>query len=225
MKLKEKSFGSLKIHLREMKTIKVIAAKEKEFQDKLNEMSQYYGKEISDLRAKLHDATHTVEKFKESKNAIQENLKKALMRGVVAMNLEAMNVLEDDPNNINIFDNLGTFGGQSIQSIPGNMPSNLSNIPQKNTNNLQVNNQNNISQSIPILNEERKVVVKDNNWVNACAVPTKMKSNIISKEQEEENEFEQSHSYNYKPTATPMINKLENLPIQSNYYEELTKSK
>jgi len=86
----------LKLNLKEMKTIKTINNKEKEFQDKLNEMSQYYGKEINDLRAKLQDAYSTIEKYKESKNILQENLKKALMRGVVAMNLEAMNVLEGD---------------------------------------------------------------------------------------------------------------------------------
>jgi hypothetical protein len=36
-----------------------------------------------------------------------------------------------------------------------------------------------------IQKEERKVVVKDNNWVNAAAVPSKMKSNIISYNNEE----------------------------------------
>jgi len=64
-------------------------------------MGQFYGKEISDLKAKLTEANNAIEKYKENKIYLQENLKRALMRGVVAMNLEAMNILEPegDKNN------------------------------------------------------------------------------------------------------------------------------
>lgn len=211
LRLKTAAFEGLKSNFKEMKTVKVISAKEQDFQDKLNEMSQYYGKEINDLRAKLQEANLTVEKFKESKNSIQENLKKALMRGVVAMNLEAMNVLEDDPNNAqNILENL--------------------------SNNVASNMSPNVNQNVNILpKEDRKVVMKDNNWVNACAVPSKMKSNIISKEEipdDFESEYGQGNNQNNyssysntrpTPTPLPLNNRLEQ--NQNNYYEELTKSK
>jgi hypothetical protein len=200
-----------------MKTHKIISAKEKEFQDKLNEMSQYYGKEINDLRQKLNEANQTVERFRESKNSLQDNLKKALMRGVVAMNLEAMNVLDSDGreiNNMNLIDSM--IGSSNL------------NMNATNFNNDNLSNTNNVR----IEQLERKVVVKDNNWVNACAVPSKMKSNIISKEIEDENEFEEpsnnrlnNHNFSMnhnlqKPTPYPAVNKIDN----SNFHDELTKS-
>jgi hypothetical protein len=223
-KFKLKAFKGLKKHFKEMKMVKIISAKEKEFNDKLNEMGQYYGKEISDLRNKLAEANQTVDKYKESKNQIQENLKKALMRGVVAMNLEAMNVLDDDPDKMNFFDNinLGMNGpgailnlgqGNNIQNIQNSQ--NVQNMQNMQKNNLSPQTQvNNILPSNFIQKEERKVVVKDNNWVNAAAVPSKMKSNIISYNNEEfEEEYEIPQTY---------INKQE--PV-GDYYSELTKSK
>jgi len=58
-----------------------------------------YGKEISDLRNKLNEANALIEKFKEYKHSMQENLKKSLLRGVTAMNLEAMTILEPESSN------------------------------------------------------------------------------------------------------------------------------
>lgn len=213
LKFKSKAFKGLKKNFKEMKIMKVISAKEKEFNEKLTEMSQYYGKEICDLRNKLAEANQTVEKYKESKNQIQENLKKALMRGVVAMNLEAMNVLDEDPKKMNFFDNINLgINSEGVVSNTGQV-NNMQNM-QKNNVTPMLGLNNDLTSNI-IQKEERKVIVKDNNWVNAAAVPSKMKSNIISYKNEEfeEEEYEIPQTY---------INKQE--PI-SDYYSELTKSK
>ena len=48
------------------------------------------------LRRKLEEANKSVERNNLQKVNMQENLKKAFMRGVCALNFEAMNIL--DPN-------------------------------------------------------------------------------------------------------------------------------
>ena len=48
------------------------------------------------LRKRLDEALHTVEQGNKAKGFMQENLKKAFMRSVCALNFEAMNIL--DPN-------------------------------------------------------------------------------------------------------------------------------
>ena len=53
----------------------------------------HYNKEIEMLRARLADAERKIATEEEEKVSIQENLKKAFMRGVCAMNFEAMNIL------------------------------------------------------------------------------------------------------------------------------------
>lgn len=55
-----------------------------------------YSKEIDMLRRKLEEANRIVEKGNIQKANMQDNLKKAFMRGVCALNFEAMNIL--DPN-------------------------------------------------------------------------------------------------------------------------------
>ena len=76
----------------------------------------------------------------------------------------------------------------------------------------------------------KKIVVKDNNWINACAVPTKMKSNIISTENEIDNEFEES--FRVKSQKNSNLNKnnqiIYSIPANSHpqsVHDELTKSK
>jgi hypothetical protein len=249
LKNKVKIFEYLKNNLKEMKTLKTIQQKEKECQDKLNEMSQFYGKEINDLRTKLNEANKLIEKYKESKSVLQDNLKKALMRGVVAMNLEAMNVLEGDGtsnSSIKIMENL--MGNLNLSNTSSN-----SNI--LNNKNISVQSESNLNTQNSLKNEEKtlnkaninptsiknvptnaenfenskKLVVKDNNWVNASAVPAKMKSNIISTENENENEFEES--FRVKSTRNQITrqksnpNVLTSLSSQpKSVHEELSKS-
>lgn len=47
------------------------------------------------LRSRLEEATRKNEDYENNKILIQENLKKAFLRGVTAMNMEAMGVLGD----------------------------------------------------------------------------------------------------------------------------------
>ena len=65
----------------------------------LQGISAQYNKEIEQLRNRLSEATEVVDKETRNKMAMQENLKKAFMRGVCALNFEAMNIL--DPNDKN----------------------------------------------------------------------------------------------------------------------------
>lgn len=63
-------------------------------------ISASYSKEIEMLRKKLDEANRTVERNNMQKANMQDNLKKAFMRGVCALNFEAMNILDpngDDP--------------------------------------------------------------------------------------------------------------------------------
>lgn len=55
-----------------------------------------YSKEIEMLRRKLEEANRVVQNAHIQKSNMQDNLKKAFMRGVCALNFEAMNIL--DPN-------------------------------------------------------------------------------------------------------------------------------
>lgn len=48
------------------------------------------------LRKRLDEATYNVDQGNRMKGVMQENLKKAFMRSVCALNFEAMNIL--DPN-------------------------------------------------------------------------------------------------------------------------------
>ncbi|OMJ80977.1 hypothetical protein SteCoe_18686 [Stentor coeruleus] len=58
-----------------------------------SQLSMHYNKEIEILKTRLYDAERRVAVEEEEKTSMQENLKKAFMRGVCAMNFEAMNIL------------------------------------------------------------------------------------------------------------------------------------
>ena len=70
---------------------------QKQFNERLeyekSEISMHYNKEIEMLRARLAEAERKITTEEEEKIMIQENLKKAFMRGVCAMNFEAMSIL------------------------------------------------------------------------------------------------------------------------------------
>jgi hypothetical protein len=168
--LKNRGFKLLDKNRIENKTYNTILAKENEFKNKLNEMGQFYGKEISDLKKKLTDANICIENYKENKAYLQENLKRALMRGVVAMNLEAMNILEPDAdksnivnmtNNIvdfNYFNNNGNINNNNINKITFTDPlpinSNSTNMQNFNNNNLENIQLNSIPSNISNLNNQ-----------------------------------------------------------------------
>jgi hypothetical protein len=142
-RLKKNAFFGLKENFKDMQVVKALNGKDADCQRKTIEISQVYGREISDLRNKLVEANNQLEKLKESKNAISENLRKALMRGVVAMNMEAMNVLEDDTQTLNLnFNALDNITGTSNPNFTQIINQNSSNQMNQNPNNnyVTVNN-------------------------------------------------------------------------------------
>ena len=56
-------------------------------------ISAHYNKEIEQLRDRLNEAEVIVHKENKNKQNMQENLKRAFMKGVCALNFEAMNFL------------------------------------------------------------------------------------------------------------------------------------
>ena len=46
------------------------------------------------LRRKLNEANRIIEEFEANKQAIQQNLKKAFLRGISSMNMEAMGIFD-----------------------------------------------------------------------------------------------------------------------------------
>ena len=205
-KYKTTFFKNLKQNWREMQIYKIVSVKEKACDDKLNEMAQKYGKEINDLRNKLNDANILIEQNNQAKAQIQENLKKVLMRGVMAMNMEAMNVLDKDVlknndisaiadnimNNVNEISN--TNNSNNINNNPVNIkvgeseenknmiatviPANQSFQPLNNN----ISNNNNNNGTLLINNMNSNPINKDSFWLNAPSVPMDIQKNIITTE-------------------------------------------
>ncbi len=55
-----------------------------------------YNKEAEQLREKLQETQTQLEKEQKNKAAMQENLKRMFLKGVCAMNFEAMNLFSPD---------------------------------------------------------------------------------------------------------------------------------
>ena len=186
-------FKNLKQNWLDMKIYKIVSVKEKACDDKLNEMAQKYGKEITDLRNKLNDANLLIEQNNQAKNQIQENLKKVLMRGVMAMNMEAMNVLDKDViqnNDIsaiadNIMNNVNITDNNNINNNTNNTPLNIkvglnedknmiaTVIPANQS--FQPSSLNNINK-----NSNQNPINKDSFWKNAPSVPLDIQKNLIT---------------------------------------------
>jgi centrosomal protein POC5 len=66
---------------------------EKMVQDERSQLAMYYNKEMELLQARLEETTAALNRELSAKVDMQEGLKKAFMRGVCALNFEAMNVL------------------------------------------------------------------------------------------------------------------------------------
>ena len=161
-KYKQTFFKNMKQNWKEMKIYHIVSAKEKACDDKLNEMAQYYGREINELRSKLNDANSAIEQGNQAKTQIQENLKKVLMRGVMAMNMEAMNVLDKDmlPKN-------------DINNMTNNILNNISNNTNVINNNTE-SNINNISNNNNVVNSGINIKVgsdEENNNMQATVIP------------------------------------------------------
>jgi hypothetical protein len=194
-------FRNLKQNWRDMKIFKIVSVKEKACDDKLNEMAQKYGKEINDLRNKLNDANLLIEQNNQAKNQIQENLKKVLMRGVMAMNMEAMNVLDKDViqnNDIsaiadNIMNNVNINDNNNINNLNNNNPTNIkvglnedknmiaTVIPANQS--FQPGSLNNNNKNSPLVMNNMNnpsPINKDSFWINAPSVPMDIQKNLIT---------------------------------------------
>lgn len=93
-RLKKRVLMYLTTNHKEMQLSKLLSSKDNEWENKMNELCQYYNQEITHLKCEVKEANRITEKTKEEKNAIQDKLKKVLMKGVMAMNIEAMNLLD-----------------------------------------------------------------------------------------------------------------------------------
>ena len=165
-------FKNLKQNWKDMKIYKIVSVKEKACDDKFNEMAQYYGKEINDLRNKLNEAKTLIEQSNQAKAQIQENLKKVLMRGVMAMNMEAMNVLDKDmlpkadisaiaDNIMNNVNNISNINGEGNNNAEGCFSTVNKGIINTNTNNNTILNQTSSGQEVNIkvgVNEENNLM-------------------------------------------------------------------
>ena len=86
-------FGSMKRKYTNYKRKKNKEQEDQRVKDELSKVSQEYAKEIDILNSQLKEANEAIEINNKNKIKMQENLKKAFMRGVCALNLEAMNAL------------------------------------------------------------------------------------------------------------------------------------
>lgn len=70
---------------------------EKQLERETTEIANRYQKEIEMLREKLAEATQQIDSHEKNKAQLQDNLKKAFMKGICAMNFEAMSALQGTP--------------------------------------------------------------------------------------------------------------------------------
>lgn len=192
--LKRRLFNHIKLNKENTITERILKEKDDLCYQRINEISMKYNMEINELRKRLEESEHQIKKFKDQKYMIQENLKKTLMRNVVAMNFEAMNILEAEDlekigdSNKSLFNESNIMNKQYPQmkglndsSLVHNINVNLndnhtiSNIPNTTIPNnsagyvYNIENYENISQS------------KDSNWINATQIPNRIKENMIFK--------------------------------------------
>mmetsp|Transcript_35036 Transcript_35036/g.36439 ORF Transcript_35036/g.36439 Transcript_35036/m.36439 type:complete len:756 (-) Transcript_35036:410-2677(-) len=142
--LKKRLFRMVQDNYYKCKQERIIEEKEKVMDTKISEVSVKYNKDINDMRIKLNEAHILINKYKEQRNAIQENLKKTLMRGVVAMNFEAMNILDTDGDPL--MNNTGVQG-----------------LNQSSVNNQVVGNPFNQSMDVNLQGYNNKVSMPNNN--------------------------------------------------------------
>lgn len=88
-----KSFRVLADNLRLAKSEKHNQQVQQAQLDEINEITCRFNKEIQMLREKLTETTSQLEIIQAEKINMQNDLKKAFMRGVCALNFEAMNIL------------------------------------------------------------------------------------------------------------------------------------
>jgi hypothetical protein len=123
------------------------------------------------LREQLNEANSKNEEYENNKHMLQDNLKKAFLRGMSAMNLEAMGVLGDqDSANISEANNMSHMNmsrtGMSQSEL--NMTQNR-NLSHSMINNMMTNGErlNNTSANTSVLMGKVKTESKEHRWKEA----------------------------------------------------------
>ena len=93
LKMKRMVFQGWGKHWKEWKIKKSKEDFEFKLKEEMSIISAQYSKEIDTLRRQLNELRETNEAYERTKIMMQENLKKAFMKGVWAMNMEAMSIL------------------------------------------------------------------------------------------------------------------------------------
>jgi centrosomal protein POC5 len=78
---------------------KVEMSHENKINETINQVTMTANKEIESLRYKLEDAIMKIDIDTREKQNIQDNLKRAFVRGLCSMNQDAMNILGFTPRN------------------------------------------------------------------------------------------------------------------------------
>ena len=119
----KKAWNSWMATHNEMKKKKVENEKRKEAEDYVEMISMKYQKEISNLQSKLSETLAELHAVNQNKKDMQNQLKRAFMRGLCAMNLEAMDVLNpEDANQLGMSNLIMT---EDTQNQPFHMDKNL----------------------------------------------------------------------------------------------------
>lgn len=92
----KKAWNGWQAHHEHTKIKRIEAAKKKEADEYVEMISMKYQKEISTLQTKLSELTAEINASNQHKKDMQNQLKRAFMRGLCAMNLEAMDVLNPE---------------------------------------------------------------------------------------------------------------------------------
>lgn len=92
----KKAWNGWQAHHESSKIKRIEAGKKKEADEYVEMISMKYQKEISTLQNKLSELTAEINASNQHKKDMQNQLKRAFMRGLCAMNLEAMDVLNPE---------------------------------------------------------------------------------------------------------------------------------
>lgn len=95
----KKAWNSWAANHNETKKKKIEETKKREAEEYVEMISMKYQKEISTLQAKLSETMAELHTVTQNKKEMQNQLKRAFMRGLCAMNLEAMDVLNPEEAN------------------------------------------------------------------------------------------------------------------------------
>lgn len=98
-KVKREVFKGWGMQYKQWKIVKNREDFDKAVKLELQHICSQYNKEIESLRERLNEAQAIVDNEQRHKTMMQENLKKAFMRGVCALNFEAMNILNPSDQN------------------------------------------------------------------------------------------------------------------------------